>query len=612
MDLDKLMPRAKAGELLSRFLPVAKLERLLGSGSFGIVYLADDGWKQTAVKFTPISYRLPEGLSPEERRDRTVGWDWQRLMRHRHELDHPVFVQIRDFYNCDEEDPESPVATWGIICMDYWPWTLRTYLKHLRATNTWTPVRRFTLLRNASELLWRLHAETGFVITDLKMDNILLREFCLKPLPMGWVDLGGLQRPGGASTTQAETTTDYLPPEYHRRQMRQIDETSMVYSFGLIAFYLLEGRYPFGAYGRETPFYRLLRDNGGPDWKGPAGSEAFRPVVERCLAEKRTDRYVDFHAVHAAIVKAEAARPVIGRPAKMPLKKTCLPGYSGEKLWQEPTTGMEFVFVPGGSFEMGQSEEEARLLKEQFGEEKYQRFFARELPRHKVSLDGYWIGRYPVTRGQFRCFTEETLHETDAEQEGFGFSLNDEGWGERRGVSWKEPGFPQEDDHPVVCLTWFDAGRYAAWMARRTGLPVALPSEAQWEYACRGGKGGAFSCGETISTDQANYDGRSVYGSGVVGAFRRGTTPVGQFAPNPFGLHDMHGNVWEWCADRYVEDFYGQKEASRRNPLCVGEPDYRVRRGGSWSFDPAYLRCSYRGRNRTDSLYSDIGFRLVI
>ncbi|MBF0284075.1 MAG: formylglycine-generating enzyme family protein, partial [Magnetococcales bacterium] len=278
---------------------------------------------------------------------------------------------------------------------------------------------------------------------------------------------------------------------------------------------------------------------------------------------------------------------------------------------RESLTGLEFIALPSGLFRMGQSEAEQAELLRVHGEEKYSQWFLRELPPHVVSLEGFLMARLPVTLGMFREFVEQTLHVTDAEREGSSFGPGPGGWQERPGVNWRNPGFAQGEDHPVVCVSWFDAMTFAGWLSRVTGRRLTLPSEAQWEYACRAGTTTPFHLGPIIDAEQANYDGSGVYGGGRKGINRRATTPAGSFSPNPWGLFDMHGNVWEWCLDGFDDSFYTHPEATRPNPLCAHGTGYRVRRGGSWSYPPTYLRSAYRGRNHPDSRYVDIGFRLV-
>lgn len=222
------------------------------------------------------------------------------------------------------------------------------------------------------------------------------------------------------------------------------------------------------------------------------------------------------------------------------------------------------------------------------------------------------MARLPVTRGQFSQFAQATLMSTDGEKEGWSFAHQRGSWGEVEGANWRKPGFAQEEDHPVVCVSWFDAQGFVKWLRRCTGLPFCLPSEAQWEYACRGGSLTPFAWGAELLPGQANFEGSGA-GRHVKGEKRPpGTTPAGLFPANGFGLHDLHGNCWEWCQDGFDEGFYQRPEACGKNPLCRHGGGYRVRRGGSWSYQPTQLRAAYRGRNYPDSRYADIGFRLAL
>jgi formylglycine-generating enzyme required for sulfatase activity len=148
------------------------------------------------------------------------------------------------------------------------------------------------------------------------------------------------------------------------------------------------------------------------------------------------------------------------------------------------------------------------------------------------------------------------------------------------------------------------------WLSEATGKSYRLPSEAEWEYACRAGTKTAFSFGDTITTDQANYDGNFTYNGSPRGAYRRGTTPVGTFAANPWGLFDMHGNVWEWVQD-VVHDNYDGAPLDGSAWEEGGDQARRILRGGSWLYNPRYLRSALRN-GFSAALSNDIvGFRVV-
>jgi formylglycine-generating enzyme required for sulfatase activity len=252
--------------------------------------------------------------------------------------------------------------------------------------------------------------------------------------------------------------------------------------------------------------------------------------------------------------------------------------------------GPELVLLPTGRFQMGSPEHERKIAMAAGSQPAW---LARELPQHWVGIEKpIAMGRYPVTVGEWRMFVAAT------------------GWRSSGEVDWDAPGFAQTDRHPVVGVNWFDAIRYVRWLSELTGKSYRLPSEAEWEYACRAGTKTAFSFGDTISPEQANYDGNFTYNGGPRGDYRRGTTPVGTFAANPWGLFDMHGNVWEWVQD-VVHDNYDGAPLDGSAWEEGGDQARRVLRGGSWLYTPRYLRSALRN-GFSAALSNDIvGFRVV-
>jgi len=185
--------------------------------------------------------------------------------------------------------------------------------------------------------------------------------------------------------------------------------------------------------------------------------------------------------------------------------------------------------------------------------------------------------------------------------------------------SWRNPGFAQNDDHPVVNVSWNDAVALARWLTEREGVTYRLPTEAEWEYACRAGTRTRYHAGdapESLLGAAATFEQDTATHWPAWRAFALPghdgyvfTAPVGRFAPNAFGLHDMHGNVWEWVADRYGEHYYAQSPTE--DPPGPAEGDRRVRRGGSWQTWPLYTRCAYRNWNTPASRYPLLGIRLL-
>jgi formylglycine-generating enzyme required for sulfatase activity len=256
--------------------------------------------------------------------------------------------------------------------------------------------------------------------------------------------------------------------------------------------------------------------------------------------------------------------------------------------------GPEIVVVPAGSFKMGSPGTEPRR-------------FENESPRHKVTIARpFAVGRHAVTRGQFAAFVNATGQKVEGAH-----VLTGREWKHDPKASWRDPGFAQDDSHPVVCVSWDDAKAYASWLAEVTGRPYRLLTEAEWEYAARAGTKTPFWWGSSVTPAQANYDGNDVYaGGGSKGEYRKGTVPVGSFAANPWGLCNVHGNVWEWCEDHW-HDNYNSAPADGSAWLQGGGYSFRVVRGGSWYFYPRVLRSAQRTKFSSESRCDHLGFRLA-
>ena len=242
----------------------------------------------------------------------------------------------------------------------------------------------------------------------------------------------------------------------------------------------------------------------------------------------------------------------------------------------------EMVVVPAGNFMMGSPSSEGGR-----GDD--------EGPMRRVTI-GYpfAVGVYEVTRGEFAHFVEAT-----------GRSIGNvcwtyEGgeWKKRSGRHWRHPGFGQTDAHPVVCVDWEDARAYVRWLSEKTGEAYRLLSEAEWEYVARAGTTGPYHFGSSLSSSQANY-----------GKNRGGTVPVGSYSANAFGLHDVHGNVWEWVADCWNGSYAGAP--SDGSAWESGHCSRRVLRGGSWVDGPGFLRSAFRGRLDSGNRNHFDGFRVA-
>jgi formylglycine-generating enzyme required for sulfatase activity len=256
------------------------------------------------------------------------------------------------------------------------------------------------------------------------------------------------------------------------------------------------------------------------------------------------------------------------------------------------------VVVPAGNFEMGSPDDEP------------ERDGQNESPQHKVVIvSPFAVARRAVTRGQFNAFVSAKRHKT----EGGARIWKDEAWCYDLKASWRAPGFPQDDNHPVVCINWHDAKAYAAWLSGKTGKTYRLLSEAEREYVTRAGTTTPFWWwGSSITPDQANYNYNFHYkGGGREGKWRKSTRTVDSFEANEWGLYNVHGNVWEWVEDCWHDSYQGApSDGSAWTTAC--EDGLRVVRGGSWYSHPKCLRAAHRSFYDAGTRSSNIGFRLAM
>jgi formylglycine-generating enzyme required for sulfatase activity len=262
--------------------------------------------------------------------------------------------------------------------------------------------------------------------------------------------------------------------------------------------------------------------------------------------------------------------------------------------------GMELVYLRAGRFEMG-SGSAADDLK---GDER----------RHWVRITRpFYLGAHEVTVGQFRRFAESARYQTQLERSGCeikGYSVERRTFDEGH-YDWRHPGYTQSDDHPVVYVSWHDAMAFCAWLGEAEGRHYRLPTEAEWEYACRAGTNTRFASGDG---DESLRDAANAFLPGQEALIvRRGpnpfTCPVGSYAPNAFGLCDMHGNVAEWCGDWYDPEYYSR--SPRDDPAGPASGTERTFRGGSFRYTAWYTRSSHRSALTPDVGLLDLGFRVA-
>ncbi len=228
---------------------------------------------------------------------------------------------------------------------------------------------------------------------------------------------------------------------------------------------------------------------------------------------------------------------------------------------------LEMVKIPGGRFLMGSPETEVERS-------------SSESPQHYVDVPEFFMGKYPITQAQWEA------------------------------VMGNNPSYFKGASRPVEKVSWYEATEFCQKLSEITGKKYSLPSESQWEYACRAGTTTPFYFGETITSELVNYDGRYPYADAPKGKYREETTDVGIFPPNAFGLYDMHGNVWEWCQDVWHDNYNGAPTDG--SAWETGEnSNLRLLRGGCWSYYSRSCRCARRSYNNADYLSGSSGFRVV-
>lgn len=315
-------------------------------------------------------------------------------------------------------------------------------------------------------------------------------------------------------------------------------------------------------------------------------TEDLKNEIEK-LAGALKAKQTELHAAQTRIGELEASRQSAveansalqeevahfkGLSAKRPTAKR---RYAPGEVFRDGEDFPEMVVVPAGHFLMGSPSDELGYDDSQG-------------PQHRVTIPKpFAVGRFAVTFDEWDACV--------AQGGGAGYRPVDNGWGRSK--------------QPVINVSWEDAQAYLEWLRGKSGEDYRLLSEAEWEYAARAGTVTPFHSGQTITTDQANYNGNYSYGSGRKGEYRKQTVSVKTFEPNEFGLYQVHGNVWEWVEDRWHDSYKG---APDNGDAWVGGNNFaRVLRGGSWDGHPRNLRSAYRFRLDAVDRYYGIGFRVA-
>jgi formylglycine-generating enzyme required for sulfatase activity len=305
-----------------------------------------------------------------------------------------------------------------------------------------------------------------------------------------------------------------------------------------------------------------------------------RAEAERLAEEQRAKEEAERRAREEearrgpTLIQISADRGALVRVGNALQQKTEQITVSGYELELSKGLAITMVQIPAGSFQMGSPDTEAGRASD-------------EGPQHRVQLQSFFIGQTPVTQAEWKEVAS---------------------WPQVNLKLYPDPAKFKGANRPVEQVSWEEAMEFCRRLSKRTNLFYTLPSEAQWEYACRAGTTTPFAFGDTLTPDLANYDGNYTYGFGPKGQYRQQTTEVGTFAANAWGLQDMHGNVWEWCLDPWHDSYRGAPADG--SAWTAGGGTTRLLRGGSWGNDPGNCRSACRYGDPPDFRGNYFGFRV--
>lgn len=340
MAADDPLTLARVADMVAGCTPGYRLVKFLGAGSYGRVYLLEDALKQVVVKLVPLTYRTPEG---EADRDAS-GWDWFQLQSRLDHMHHPSLVRVRDFFRVDSTDVDDPVAAYGLIYMDYWAASLRRCVRRWHRETRPPLLRRVMLWQQVVRLVRDVQRDTGLLYTDLKPANILMSDCTADAPRLVLGDPGGLHRQGGAALDRVDATRKYLPPEVQDGMAAEVDERALIFSLGIIGFFILEGRLPFSSLPEDAHAHVRVSEGVALDWQDSSDDPLLVQVQQRvaaCLAVTPAQRPASFAVLYDQL--AQLARQVSVRPVSLPPLAARQP----QAVWQEPASGLRLVWVPG-------------------------------------------------------------------------------------------------------------------------------------------------------------------------------------------------------------------------------------------------------------------------
>jgi formylglycine-generating enzyme required for sulfatase activity/tRNA A-37 threonylcarbamoyl transferase component Bud32 len=543
-----------------------RIQKVLGAGGFGVTYLALEPALDRQVVIKTLNHLQQNRADFADRQERFV--NEAMILKG---CQHPHIVQV---YELIQED-----GLWGMV-MEY---IHGEELAHYADESGQIPeIEALTYINQISLAIAYCH-EQGFLHRDIKPNNILLRQ---KTKQAVLIDFGLAVANNSANVTNF-TTAGYAPPEQYK--VGEAGPYSDVYALAATCYHLLTAQVPIPANFRSyvdmpAPQHfnttvsdrvneAILRGMAHDPAARPQTIAAFRRALgldeESKLEEQRAPLHsypeidTDWQSTIGAALRFSEVESISTKvDSTVATHKTILRSGS---FWRGKNIELELVDIPGGDFFMGSSDSGS---------------LNRESPQHLVTIAPFQISKFPITQAQYVA------------------------------AIGHNPAHFAGDRLPVENVSWYDAMTFCTQISERLGQVYRLPTEAEWEYACRARTQTPFAFGQMLYPNLANYDSSIKDSKFSANLIRRSTSFVDIFPANPFGLHDLHGNVWEWCADYQHDDYLGAPSdgtAWRTD----GDPSQCILRGGAWGCGPQVCRSTSRHWAPANYHSNKIGFRIV-
>ncbi|AFY83429.1 bifunctional serine/threonine-protein kinase/formylglycine-generating enzyme family protein [Oscillatoria acuminata] len=552
------------------------IDHVLGQGGFGITYKAiHRGFNAPVVIKTPNAYLRKDPEYPKY---------VKRFIREAQTLakleqnPHPNIVRVKDLF--EEGDAHCLVMEFidGTTLWDY-----------VQQRGSLSETEALSYIRPIADALVQVHG-VGLVHRDVTPMNIMLRDNRQPVL----IDFGisGEIVPSSIISSKMFGNRAFAPYEQLIKGDR--NPTVDIYTLAASLYYLITGQLPQDCFSRKVDNEPLI------DPKDLVlVSQPINDAILKGMELLPKKRYTSMAAFLGLLSPAPAPPPekiyhyeiiTLNQQGEIAQRQK---GQNRGVLETTLGLNLEMVVIPAGEFLMGLPENEAERS-------------SAEGPQHRVILPEFLMSRTPITQAQWRIVAQIPQVVRSLEP---------------------DPAYFKGNNNPVEGVSWEDCIEFCLRLNQATGQPYRLPSEAEWEYACRAGTSTPYHFGPTLSPRVANYDGNYTYGQGKKGEYRKKTIPVGSLnAPNAWGLQDMHGNVWEWCLDDWHNSYEGAPTDGRAwiendnhyqniidwlKDLLNKRSTHKLLRGGSWCHYPRYCRCAVRIHGTRDYENNSLGFRVV-